>query len=327
MRFSVVIPVYNVAEYLRGCVDSVLANDCSDCEIILVDDGSTDGICPALCDEIAAEHPDLIRVIHQENKGLGGARNTGLEAAQGEYLFFVDSDDTISPESLQVLGDAVEATHADIYSFHMYSHDGQGNKSRVVTSEQFDGAFSLKEQPRFLLALPTACTRVWRRDLFLRTGIRYPSRVWYEDIRTSTKLFAEAESIVTLPNTLYWYLAREGSIVRSGNVERNREILDAFDDILAWFEERGLLDRYRSELTRLAVDHIVLAASVRVARLDPKHPLLTEISAYMEKNFPSYRTNFYIAELSKLHKLLFTLVKGRHYRTIQLMFRLKDGKC
>ena len=326
MRFSVVIPVYNVAEYLRGCVDSVLANDCSDCEIILVDDGSTDGICPALCDEIAAEHPDLIRVIHQENKGLGGARNTGLEAARGEYLFFVDSDDTIAPESLSVLGEAIEAGHADIYSFHMYSHDGQGNKSRVMTSEPFDGAFSLGKQPRFLLALPTACARVWRRELFLRTGIRYPSRVWYEDIRTSTKLFAVAESIVTLPDSLYWYLAREGSIVRSANAERNREILDAFDDILAWFEEQGLRKTYENELTRLAIDHIMLAASVRVARLDPRHPLLAEFNAYMERNFPDYRTNPYIVGLSGLHKLLFTLVKGRHYRMIQLLFRLKNGK-
>ncbi len=325
MRFSVVIPVYNVAEYLQGCVDSVLANDCSDCEIILVDDGSTDGICPELCDRIAAEHPDLIRVIHQENRGLGGARNTGLEAAAGEYLFFVDSDDTIAPESMKVLSEAVEASHADIYSFHMYSHDGEGNKSRITTSEQFDGVFSLKQEPRFLLALPTACGRIWRRDLFMKTGIRYPSRVWYEDIRTSTKLFAAADSIVTLPDVLYWYLARPGSIVRSDNVGRNREILDAFEDILSWFEAQGLRETYHGELERLAVDHILLAASVRVARLDPKHSLLREFSGYMGKQFPNYSANPYLTQLSGLHKLLLKLVEGKHYRLIQLLFRLKGG--
>ena len=84
MRLSIIIPVYNVQEYLQGCIDSVLANDTTDCEIILVDDGCTDGVCPRICDENAAAHPDLIRVIHQENQGLGGARNTGLEAARGE---------------------------------------------------------------------------------------------------------------------------------------------------------------------------------------------------------------------------------------------------
>lgn len=325
MRFSIVIPVYNVAEYLRTCVDSVLANDCSDCEIILVDDGSTDGICPALCDEIAAEHSDFIRVIHQENRGLGGARNTGLEAAQGEYLLFIDSDDTIAPESLTILSEAVEQTHADIYSFHLYSHDGEGHKSLVETSQAFDGPFSLRGQPKFLFSLPTACSRIWRRDLFLSTGIRYPSRVWYEDIRTSAKLFAAAESIVTLPHALYWYLARQGSIVRSGNVERNREILDAFDDILGWFEEQGLRETYNRELERLAVEHILLAASVRVARLDPKHPLLREFTNYMGKQFPDYSANPYLAQLSGLHKLLLKLIEGKHYRLIQLLFRLKGG--
>lgn len=324
MRFSIVIPVYNVAEYLRACVDSVLANDCSDCEIILVDDGSTDGVCPALCDQIAAEHPEFIRVIHQENRGLGGARNTGLEAAKGEYLFFVDSDDTIAPDSLTVLSEAIEKTNADIYSFHMYSHDGAGNHSLIRTSQEYEGAFSLRERPQFLFALPTACSRIWRREMFLSTGIRYPSRVWYEDIRTSAKLFASANSIVTLPHALYWYLARPGSIVRSANVERNREILDAFDDILGWFEVQGLRKTYEAELTRLAVDHIVLAASVRVARLDPRHPLLKEFSQYMDKHFPRYRSNPHNEGLSGLHKLLLKLIEGRHYRLIQLLFRLKD---
>ena len=325
MRFSVVIPVYNVAEYLRGCVGSVLANDCRGCEIILVDDGSTDGICPALCDEIAAEHPELIRVIHQENRGLGGARNTGLEAARGEYLFFVDSDDTIAPESLAVLSEAVEQTHADIYSFHMYSHDGEGDQHLIETSQVFEGPFSLKDRPQFLFALPTACSRIWRRELFLSTGIRYPSRVWYEDIRTSAKLFATAESIVTLPKALYWYLARPGSIVRSDNVGRNKEILDAFEDILGWFENQGLRETYNRELERLAVDHILLAASVRVARLDPRHQLLSEFSHYMRKQFPNYSTNPYLAQLSGLHKLLLKLVEGKQYRLIQLLFRLKGG--
>ena len=75
-------------------MNSILACDCTDCEILLIDDGSTDEVCPALCDRLAAEHSPLVRVIHQENKGLGGARNAGLEAACGEYVFFPDSDDT-----------------------------------------------------------------------------------------------------------------------------------------------------------------------------------------------------------------------------------------
>ena len=112
MRFSLIVPVYNVADYLQKCIDSILKNDCSDCEIILVDDGSTDGLSSEICDRNASAYPHLIRTIHQQNKGLGGARNTGIQQAKGEYLFFVDSDDTIAPNALAYLSEAIEKTPA-----------------------------------------------------------------------------------------------------------------------------------------------------------------------------------------------------------------------
>lgn len=99
MVLSIVIPVYNTASYLEGCLASVLAGDCTDCEILLVDDGSTDGVSPELCDRLAEAHPDLVQVIHQENCGLGGARNTGLEAAV-ENIFSSWTAMTPSPPML-----------------------------------------------------------------------------------------------------------------------------------------------------------------------------------------------------------------------------------
>ena len=86
MIFSVVIPVYNVKDYLPKCIDSVLAQDFTDYEVILIDDGSTDGESGAICDRYAAAHPERIRAIHKPNGGVGEARNVGIEAAQGEYL-------------------------------------------------------------------------------------------------------------------------------------------------------------------------------------------------------------------------------------------------
>ncbi len=325
MLLSIIIPVYNVAEYLQACIDSVLANNCTDCEIILVDDGATDGICPALCDKNAAQHPDLIRVIHQENQGLGGARNTGIAAALGEYLFFLDSDDTIAPNALSFLSAAIAQTHAEIYSFPLLACDGAGGQKLTPTSILVDSPFTLREQPAFLLALPAACARVWRTSLFQRAGILFPSRVWYEDIRTTPKLFALAESIVTLREPLYRYLQRPGSIMRSSNLARNREILDAFADLLSWFRAQQLFDTYRHALCRLAIDHVLLAASVRVARIDPKSALLSEFQQFMVQEFPDYRANPYCAELSGLHRLLLRLISARHYRAVRFLFRLKGN--
>lgn len=325
MLFSIVIPVYNVADYLQPCVDSVLKNDCTDCEILLIDDGSTDGKSGALCDEIAEQHPDLIRVIHQENRGLGGARNTGIEVAHGEYLLFVDSDDTIASDCLARLSEEIEKTHAEIYSFQLMLDDGSGTKTFSAVSEVFPAPFTLKEHPDYLLSLPSAAARLWKRELFLNTAIRFPSRVWYEDIRTSTKLFAKAGSIVTLPDAPYFYLSRPGSITRNANTERNREIISAFEDILSWYEENGLRAAYENELCRLAVDHVLIAASVRVLRIDKASPLLGEFRAYVEKTFPDYWENPYLAELPCMKRIVYRLLQKRHYGTLALLFRFRRG--
>ncbi|MBP3587500.1 MAG: glycosyltransferase [Clostridia bacterium] len=238
MLISIVIPVYNVADYLQTCIDSILANDCRDCEVILVDDGSTDGISPQICDENAERHPELIRVIHQENKGPGGARNTGLEAARGEYLFFVDSDDTVAPGALKTLYRAVRQSHSEIYTFQMASHEGKGVYTPMDVCPCYEGPFTMAERPEVLLSQPAIWARLWRRDLFMNMGIRFPDKAWYgEDLRTVTKLMALASSIEVLPDCLYFYLIRPGSIMRSENIERNRDILRAFEDMIDWFGE------------------------------------------------------------------------------------------
>ena len=101
MKLSIIVPIYNVAPYLRKCMDSLLAQDILDYEIILVDDGSPDE-CPRICDAYAEKHSN-IHVIHQENAGLSAARNTGVAKAQGDYIWFVDSDDYVEPNVLGVL--------------------------------------------------------------------------------------------------------------------------------------------------------------------------------------------------------------------------------
>ena len=111
-EISIVVPVYRVEKYLNSCIDSLLAQTFADFEVILVDDGSPDA-CPALCDAAAAKD-GRIRVIHQANKGLSGARNAGLDAAKGAWIGFVDSDDYIAPEMYEVLYQAVQSTGADL---------------------------------------------------------------------------------------------------------------------------------------------------------------------------------------------------------------------
>lgn len=325
MRFSIVIPVYNVEEFLPECMASILANDCSDCEIILVDDGSTDGVSPALCDSYAQAHPDLVRVIHQPNGGPGSARNTGLEAARGEYIFFVDSDDTIAPESLAVLSRAVEQTHADIYTFQMAAYQLGGPKRPMIIAAPTEHPVSLLERPELLLSMPAIWARIWRRDLFLNLSIRFPQRSWVgEDLRTVPKLLAVASRIVVLPEVLYFYLQRPGSLMRTEHLERNRDVIRAFEDLVDWFQKHGLLYLYRNELCYMAVDHLLLASTVRVARANPRSTLLREFPQFMKKQFPDYRSNPYVCAMSRSRKLALWLVEHRCYWLLRVIFELKD---
>ena len=326
MLLSIIIPVYNVAEYLQTCIDSILANDCRGWEVILVDDGSTDGISPQICDDNAARYPELIRVIHQPNKGPGGARNTGLEAAKGEYLFFVDSDDTVAPDALKILRRAVMESHSEVYTFQMASHEGKGIYTPMEICPCYPGPFTLAERPEMLLSQPAIWARLWRRDLFINMNIRFPDKAWYgEDLRTVTKLMALASSIEVLPDCLYFYLIRPGSIMRSENIERNRDIIRAFEDMLEWFSDHGLLQQYRKELCYLAVDHLLLASTVRVARANPHSLLLKEFLVFTQIHFPEYRQNKYVLQLSKMRRLALTLVEKKYYRLIRLLFGLKDS--
>ncbi len=321
-KATVVVPVYNVEKYLQKCVDSILAQTEPDFELLLVDDGSTDGS-GGLCDKLA-ERDGRIRVIHQENQGLGGARNTGIQAAVGDWLLLVDSDDWIEPQTLEKALEAGLREEADLVVFGYRSVDEAGRTLQTFLEEApKDRALSLEQQPDLLLASPSACIRLYRRELLARTGILFPSRVWYEDMRTTPKLLAQSKQVVFLDFVGYNYFQRTGSITKNQNAERNREILDAFEDLLSWFRAQGLLERYRQELCYLAVYHAFLTASVRVLLIDRKHPLLREFRESLERWFPDWRQCPYLSRLSRSHRLLLSLLEKRCYGLIALLFAVK----
>ena len=322
-KATVVVPVYNVENYLETCVNSILAQTEPDFELLLVDDGSTDGS-GKLCDTLK-ERDGRIQVIHQENQGLGGARNTGIQAAQGDWILLVDSDDWIEPEALEKTLEAGLREEADLVMFAYRSVDEEGNVLRVFTEDvPKERGFSLEEQPQALLASPSAWCRLYRRSLLEETGLRFPPRVWYEDVYVTPKLLAAARRLVFLDYVGYNYLSRTGSITKNQNAGRNREILLAFDNLLPYFRDQGLLERYRWELCYLTVHHVYLAASVRVLQIDRRNPLLGEFRDYLARWFPDWRQCSYLSRMSRAHRLLLTLLDKRLYGLAALLFRLKN---
>lgn len=316
MKLSVIIPAYNTAKYLRECVGSVKFGD--EVEIIIIDDGSTDGITAALCDALAASTP-CAKVIHTENRGLGAARNLGLSLAVGDYVLFLDSDDLLADGATEALLDATEHG-ADVIAFGFYLRNGDVDTLHKPEIKVPNGLFSVSSVPEYLLSLPSAWSRAWKRTFLQDSGISFPSKLRYEDLATVPALLAAAEKVYPIRDALYIYRFRRDSIMSDSDPTKNLEILTAFDMLLLNFDRLELTDRFRRELERLAVDHILLAASVRVLSGDGKAARRTaeSFTDYVRCRFPQFNDNPYLCKLNVRQKLLLSLLVKCHFRLAQL---------
>lgn len=208
MEISIIVPVYNVERYLNQCVESILAQTFTDFELILVDDGSPDN-CPALCDAWAKKDP-RIWVIHKENGGLSDARNAGMEIAKGEWYLFVDSDDTITPDTAERLYQAAITRGCEIAVCNMVRvyDDGTTEPFYHPVSEPtvWDGAQRFET-----LKQPSVCNKLFRAELF--ENVRFPKGKYYEDTFIYHILSYRASRIALTGHEGYYYLSRQESIL------------------------------------------------------------------------------------------------------------------
>lgn len=309
-KLSIVIPIYNVEAYLAACLDSVILPGREDYEILAVDDGSPDGS-GAIAEDYARRYPGLVRVIHQENGGLGAARNTGIEAAQGEYLLFLDSDDSLAPGALEEMLEELRQD-CDILIFDYLCVSEAGHTLKYQTGCAREDRFTLAEYPQLVTELPSACNKLWRRRLFAESGVRFPRRLWFEDLATSPRLYLRARSIRSVRRPWLRYLQRSGSITNAKNPARNAEIIPALDMVLEDYRAQGRFEDFANELELLAIQHQLLASTVRVNLAEPKSPLQGELLADLNRKFPRWRENPYLSQLPAQHRLLLKLIdKGR----------------
>lgn len=323
---SIIIPVYNVEAYLRECLDSIVNQTIiKNFEVIIIDDGSTDKS-GKICDEYSNKYPKLLKVIHQNNKGLGGARNTGISHANGKYLMFLDSDDYIKSTALLTLLRYVKRypkVGIIVYGTNIVSEEGN-LLGVMVDNKAKKSIHTLSVNKDLLHIYPNACNKLIRKDLFINNNINFPNQVWYEDIRTIPKLYPYA-NILVIDELLYNYRQRIGSIMQSGNSDRNLEILDAFNDIFEYYKDANYYNKYLKELEFLAIEHIYIAALVRVIRINPNSKFTQCFIVYMNDMFPHYYKNEYLKKLSLNKKIIYYLLRTKSFKTIYLIFRFKDA--
>ena len=325
LKLSVIIPVYNVEDYLEKCVDSVLGPGVQSLEkgeqpayeIIIVDDGSPD-TSPEIADRYARNYPDFVRVIHTENGGLGSARNVGIDASKAEYLYFLDSDDYLVEGGMQTILDSLDNGY-DICIFDTIAVNVDGKELKYMPGCSRSEKLSLKDFPELLLESPHAWNKIYRRTLYTDNNIKYPSRVWFEDLCTVLKLYCFTENISYMPKALHRYLQRKGSILNSGNAARNCEIIPAVDELISFYKSQGRWDELKDILEYLAFHSQFLTASVRVCLADHKSKVLDELLDNFIEKFPDFESNPYVQKIGRNHRLLTKLLLKKNRLAVRLI--------
>lgn len=248
-KVSVIIPVYNVEGFLEECVHSVLSQTYKNYEVILVDDGSADSS-GEICDSYAKY--ENVKVIHKENGGLSSARNAGMAIADGDLLFFVDSDDYISKDSLEIMTNIYIDTNADVVVAH-FSHKEEDLARRKESAPVvIDGQKALKWLLQERIS-PSASAKLYKAEMF--HDIRFPEGMIYEDYATIPKIVGEAETVAITDTCVYFYRENPQSITGVAFSAKRMQFFDVADSIIDYLrmENKHLIKWADMRHTRYAI--------------------------------------------------------------------------
>lgn len=247
---TIIVPMYNVSKYLPSCVESLCEQTCKDLEIILVDDGSTDGS-GALCDEYAKKDA-RIRVVHKENGGLSSARNAGLEIATGQWVLFVDGDDYLAHDAVeQLVNVAKDHEDADFIQFLYQETDGSWQPGEQIpeTVVMTDVSDFFRQLYDLGGVAASACTKLFRKDLL--DSLRFEEGIRHEDEELCTRLLLRCRKVVYTNLLLYGYVMRQGSIVHSQFSPKAMDVFPIMDERIQVLQQLGCDDLAKEAQCRI----------------------------------------------------------------------------
>ena len=323
IKVSVIVPVYNVEKYIDKCLNSLVKQSLKEIEIIVVNDGTKDNS-QKIIDKYVKKYPDKIKSYIKENGGQGSARNYGLEKANGEYIGYVDSDDFVEKDMYKKLYNKAKENNYDIVVCGNYNVSEDYQNKNIDT---FINNYNTDLENIFFGKM-AVWNKIYKRDILIKNKLEFKEKVWYEDLAFTLKAIMNSNSFAFIDEPLYDYLIREGSTMNNSNVQRNLEILDAFNDILSYIQHNKK-EEYFSKIEFLAIDHIYISAIVRVLKAEAddkvKRETINKLIDYMNKKFPNYKNNKYINTLSKNRKIIYKLINIKMYGLINLIFKVKKG--
>lgn len=278
MKVSVIVPVYNVEEYLAPCLDSLVKQTLQDIEIIVVNDGSPDNS-QEIIDRYVKKYPSLVKAMIKENGGQASARNMALEIAKGEYVNFVDSDDWVRIDMYENMYKKAKEEDADIVVCNTTDY----YKDYAVYHKPAEFTNKLKQTP-------SPCNKLFKRSFI--GDLRFPEgKMWYEDFTFVTELLMMTDKIARCENDYYQCNCREESTMSNNNSPKNLDMIKALDLIIKFAKDNNLYDRYKEDIDFMIIDHILITTINRVAKQThpEKERVIEELREYVKNQLPNVK--------------------------------------
>ena len=319
---SMIIPVYNVRDYLRKCLDSVAAQTYKALEVIVVNDGSPDDSLEIIL-EYTAKYPHF-SCYTIENRGQGGARNYGMEQAKGDYIMFLDSDDYIAPNCVEALVLAAESTGSDMVVANCYDVREDGSILNAYKNVYKSAVTNLAQDPEILFNRVAPWGKLYRRELL--EGLQFACRVWYEDMRLIPKLYLRASKVCYIEDSLVYYVQRRGSTMNNKNYRRNLEVIEAFEDLLGWFREQGAYETYKDAMEFLVIEHVAVSGIARVAtgKGKERNEVIAKLQEYLA-SFENLYDNPYLKGQARNRKIVLWCNRHGWYWATKLLLGAKQA--
>ena len=315
-KVSVIIPIYNICKYLQSTVNSVLRQTEKSLEIILVDDGSTDNS-GMLCDQFSAfDH--RVKVIHKKNGGLSSARNTGVKKATSEYVLFLDGDDYLADDALETLIKVADKFHPDIVQFLYKEVEETGIHK---THEVENWLTFVESRPQVLFqhlyklggVAASGCTKLMKRQLVLENlfeSVRHEDEMW------CTRVFQTSVKIVYIPDILYFYVMREGSIVHASFVPQKLDIFKVQEERIEVLTRLLLYDLAEKEYERMFLSILQLYKEAKEGNDNASCGL---IKKQFVKNINAFRNSSFVK--GRFRILLHLMSVNYSFVNLYLFFR------
>ena len=318
MKVSIIVPVYNVEEYLRKCLDSLVNQTYKNIEIVIVNDGTKDNS-QLIIDEYREKYPKIIKSYIKENGGLASARNYGVAKSTGNYIMFVDSDDYVDLNMVEKLYNELKNTNSDIVVCGAY----QVCDNNIKKLNTFN-KYNLDNKKNYIVNCVGACWQLIKKDLFIKNDLSFLEKHFYEDIAVIPSLAIYVKNISYIEDPLYYYLVRSGSIMNQQKYSKSLEdIFDSLEILKKRFISNNKFELYYDELEYLYIEHLLHAASLRFFKfdLDTVNIHLNKIVSIIKKDFPNWRKNKYYKKQNIKYKIVCNLFYNKKYKLLKYLLK------